>query len=426
MRISKINLDSLGEDSPLLFVLLLAGLVLLAYWPAIGNGFIADDYVMLERAGDWDQNPINPFSHVPERISFRLTSYACFTLLKKCFGYHAGFYYAFTILLHLANAVMLWKYVRLVSGSAIIAGVTSALFATMQNPQEAVMWLTAMNDNILGACVLATLLLWAGGRRLWSWLPLTVGLFSKESGFLILFLVPLMEFVRTRKLTLHREYAVFVLPTLIFAALFLWEGSRHPFLVQKSYAFTSYAFLVLPNSAHRLSFPWLYAAIIMAVAASGWRSAARHWGQFVWMVLSLAPYVFLTYQSHVPSRNQYIAAMGCAWLIALLLREVPNSRLRRGFIVLFVAVNVGYLWHAKEPQYKARAAPTSELMAELRARPPQRLRVVGFPYEVEWIAKDVALLVPGWRPDMLLVNEPESHCPGCSTLTWDATELRYR
>jgi hypothetical protein len=380
---------------------------------------------MLARAGDWSQNPLNPFSHIPEKFSFRLTSYACFTLLRKCFGYHPQFYYAFTILLHLTNTVMLWKYVRLVSGSAGIASFTSVLFATMQNPQEAVMWLAAMNDNLLGACVLATLLLWAKERHLWSVLFLSAGLFSKESGFLILLLVLLMDFLRARRLVLRKKFAVFLVPTVIFAALFFWEGSAHPYFRQKSYAFTSFAFLVLPDSAHRLSFPWLYAAMILVAVTAGWRAAAKHRGQLLWMVLSLSPYIFLTYQSHVPSRHQYVAAMGCAWLLALLINEVPMARLRQGFIVAFVIVNVGYLWVVKKPHYKGREAPTTQLLGELRARPPQRLRVAAFPYDNPWVAKTVALMVPGWRPDQLLVDEPETPCPGCLTLTWDNREQKY-
>jgi hypothetical protein len=406
--------------------LLILSLIFAAYWPAFQNGFISDDYVMLARAGDWTQNPLNPLSAIPEKFSFRLTSYAAFTVLKYCFGYHATFYYLFTIFLHCANAMLLWKIVRILSGSQAIAGAAAVLFATIQNPQEAVMWLTAMNDSLLGCFTLLTLLAWLRGRPAAAAAFLSFGLFSKESGVLILPLVVLVDFLKNRRLLFRKEYAYFALPAALFTALFLVELPVHPFLAQKSYAFRAAALLVLPLSLHRLCFPWVYLIGVIAGMAQGFRRIREGWVGLLWMTIALAPYIFINYQTHVPSRNQYIAAMGCAWLLADWIQGLASKRVRNLLVAVFVVVNLGYLWIKKGPHYRERAAPTAQFLAELQSRPPQRIRVSGFPYENPWIAKDVALAVPGWRPDMIFVGEPAESCPGCLALTWDTSQLKYR
>jgi len=99
------------------YPLLFATVIFVAYAPALNNGFIADDYVILQRAQELKQGPSFLASIPPE--PFRLTTYVSFMLLKDCFGYHAQFYYAFTILLHLANTLMLWRLLRIVCGAGI-------------------------------------------------------------------------------------------------------------------------------------------------------------------------------------------------------------------------------------------------------------------------------------------------------------------
>ena len=47
------------------------------------------------------------------------------------------------------------------------------------------------------------------------------------------------------------------------------------------------------------------------------------------------------------------------------------------------------------------------------------------------IARAAALAVPGWRPELIIVDrvdsvdEPRERCENCLTLTWKAREKRY-
>src|SRR5574342_494582 len=71
---------------------LLACLCAVAYMPALNNGFISDDYVML----DWVKIWRNDFSFLLKMAPdvFRLTNYLFLGALQAIFGYRPGFFYA--------------------------------------------------------------------------------------------------------------------------------------------------------------------------------------------------------------------------------------------------------------------------------------------------------------------------------------------
>ena len=117
-------------------VLLLAGLGFTAYWPTLNNNFISDDYVILERVNTGGLTFVFLFEIPPE--NFRLTSYVAFRLLKGIFGYRSEFFYVFTILVHVVNALLLWKLISLITGRAGTGLLAAVLFVTVQNPMEAV------------------------------------------------------------------------------------------------------------------------------------------------------------------------------------------------------------------------------------------------------------------------------------------------
>lgn len=85
----------------------------LVHWPAFGNGFISDDYVILQRAAELPDNLFSLFQIPPE--CFRTTSYLTFGLLKWALRYHSGFFYAFAILLHGLNGFLLFRLLSALS-----------------------------------------------------------------------------------------------------------------------------------------------------------------------------------------------------------------------------------------------------------------------------------------------------------------------
>src|SRR5437868_1593909 len=86
---------------------LLAAICVVTYLPALNNGFIADDYVYLEWATKLKTDIWFLFRIPPN--NFLLTSFIVFLLLKSAFGYRSEIFYAFNILLHLTNCILLWR-----------------------------------------------------------------------------------------------------------------------------------------------------------------------------------------------------------------------------------------------------------------------------------------------------------------------------
>jgi hypothetical protein len=120
-----------------------------------------------------------------------------------------------------------------------------------------------------------------------------------------------------------------------------------------------------------------------------------------------------------------MASMGLAWGIAALLARIERTWLVRAFVLAFVSLNIVYIWFRKDAQFEQRAAPTEQLLAELRRLAPGPMIIVDFPLN-PWMAKMAANMVPGWRPEMLHLEAPATGCPDCLALQWDAAVERYR
>ncbi len=413
-----------GDPSGILwqFMLLIAGLVIVAYLPCINNGFISDDFIILERVEEIKHDLLSLIENSPE--IFRATSFLCFGILKKAFGYHYEFYYAFTILLHIGNCLLLRKVVFLVSGSTAAAWLTAVLFAVFQNPQEGIMWLIAMNEELQALCLLGAVYLWIREHFLWSSLAYSAGLFSKESGLIILIFIPLVELFAKGRLVFRRQFLYLVFPTLIFAGIFVYTIPQNTMVHSGLYAGGFHAVRVLGYSLHRLAFPWAYlaaAALMMTARRLPVLTAAK---ALAWMTIGLLPYIFLNYQNHVPSRQEYLASMGLVWMLAEFVTKMGKPYLRNAFVVSFVCFNIGYLWLVKDHQFERRAAPTRQLIVQLRSHAPAHLTIIDFPLN-PWIARMTTRLVPGWTPEMIRVNEP-AKASDSVRLRWDPASDDYR
>jgi hypothetical protein len=412
--------DSLRPASNGRFAVLLVTLCLVAYAPALNNGFISDDFLMLEMVRVWKEDFWYLFKIAPD--VFRITSYGLLWALEGIFGYRPEYFYAFSIFVHFVNSVLLWRVLKLVTRSARVSGLAAIIFAVFQNPQEAVMWLAAIGDALAGLCVLGALLSWLRKRFVMSAFCYFAGLFSKESAIVVLFLLPLIEVSMTQKLRFRREYLYLLVPTLIFSAVFIYSVSANYMVRDGVYAPGLQTLPVLGMSLHKLMFPWLYVGVLaFVIAQRRWVPPETGMG-LAWMTISLLPFVFLTYQNNVPSRHEYLASMGLAWSLSILLANMTQAPLRLGFILAFVSINIGYLWTVKDAQFERRAAPTTRLLEQLRAHRPASLLVLDFPIN-PWMARMTARLVPGWRPAMIRVEEPPDACPDCLMLRWNrATE----
>ena len=76
-----------------------------------------------------------------------------------------------------------------------------------------------------------------------------------------------------------------------------------------TYALGWHAVPVFMLSMHRLMFPWIYAAVIFQLVQRRGLEDIKSagWGLGV-AAIALLPYIFLTYQNHVTSRQEYLAS----------------------------------------------------------------------------------------------------------------------
>ncbi len=398
-----------------------------SYSWVLNNGFISDDLVLLDQS--------RGLAFLPEHLgsapsAFRLTTDLWFGGLQQLFGYQAAWFYVFSIALHVGNALLLRSVLLHRGAGPSVAALASLLFVVIQNPAEAVAWLSAVNELLVAFFVLAVVRA-AQTARYGACLALfCAALLSKESGLVAvpLLLLLLLSQVDTR----HRTPGWFWLGlAFITAAYLIWFVSlmRTNLLIERGfYSFRPSAVLVLAHSLHKLAFPWIYLALVLGFRAvrtvtSSERREVAVTG--IWLALALFPYIFLVYDTHVPSRHLYLAAMPGCYLTAQLIGNIGNRHFRWAFVIAFAVVNVGYLWIGKDRQYVVRGRTIHDLVAILRSNPPGCAVIEDFP-ENPWIARLSARFAPGWSPDMINVNEPRRSEAGCLLVKWNPKQKRYQ
>ncbi|RPJ61693.1 MAG: hypothetical protein EHM23_06000 [Acidobacteria bacterium] len=400
-----------------------------AYSWVLNNGFISDDMVFLDQSLDFNFLT----AHLRSAPSaFRMTADLWFAAMQRLFGYQASWFYVFSILLHVLNAVLLRSLLINRGADRPSAMLASLLFVVIQNPAEAVAWLSAVNELLVGFFLLGVL--WTAHRSHYaSCLALyCAALISKESATVALLLLPLLLSTQSgrREKPPRWFWLGLGLLTVAYLAWFVTLIETN-FLIQSGfYSIKPTAFLILAYSLHKLAFPWIYLALAFGlwnVRQSALENSERRefFVTAIWLVFALCPYIFLIYDIHVPSRHLYLAAMPGCYLMAQLIRPIGDRRLRWGFVVAFAIVNIAYLWSAKDIQYVRRGRTVHDLVAILRAHPPGCVLISDFP-ENPWVAKLSARLVPGWSPDMIVVNESRPSAVNCVVLKWDGKRKRYQ
>jgi hypothetical protein len=404
------------------FLLLSLGLAAIAYLPAWNNGFIADDYVILARAEVLKSDPLYLFSVPPD--NFRLMTHVVFAGLKQLVGYQAPIFYLFSIGLHIVNIALLAWLLRLVTEDDFIAQTGALFFAVFQAPHEAVYWLTGMSETTLAFFALMTLLMWWRDRCVAAAICYTFALWSKESAVVILLVIALLDLHRKRPL-IRSAHVLLLIPTLLSAGLFLYTFSVNSMIRSDAYRFSPQALIVLGASLHRLVWPWVYVILlflwIQRRSLPGPRVLALYAGC---VLVPMLPYMFIAYQSNLPSRQLYLASAVLMPVFAALLKPLKHTNLLAVFIVSFVGFNIGYLWLRKDTEFKERSLPTTELVETLRRGPHERTLVLNFAYRYPEIAYAAVWAVPGWTPDMIIVDRP-GICDECRRLRWNSDRLRY-
>ncbi len=361
--------------------MLLAGLCVLSYLPALTQPFIEDDYHLIglaESIGPADQ--VGALLCAPA-FAVRATAVWLMHSLHVAFGMNPLPFYAASVLLHIG---VTWMVYGLGAWECIGYEVSlwaAAFFAVYEGHQEAVMWISASNEllmcffGMLSFASLRRFLSGSRGRAGWYALSLVsygLALISKESAVVWCLLFPVILILNR-----NRHRGCWLIPfAVLSASCAIWilagKGDSFRFL-DHSFSISAPFWMTLPRSMVRLLWFWGLAAMaaVWVWGDSRLRRVAAH--GLVWAAIAFLPYSFLTYMPFVPSRHTYPASIGLALICGAgavsLARFSRGSRFAAVAAIIMVLHNVGYLWLVKRPQFLERAAPTEHLLVYARTHP---------------------------------------------------------
>jgi hypothetical protein len=378
-----------------------AALAAITYWRSFQIPLISDDYTVISIArsygepGGWWTLANDALYRC--RATFMILTY----WLDRWFQLEPWPYNAVGVAFHVVNSLLVlaagaWTRIgwRLSFPAAIF-------FAISQGHQEAVIWYSALPDQLAFFCaalaVGAWLAWWNGKGGVWYVASLgmfVLGLFSKESAIVA---VPLMAICGLADGVNWRRLLGALAPFALIAVVYFLAGyaarSEHLHYNDGTFVLGPHFVPVIARSIARMLWPWGLAALAaIAIAGRGYFPAAAY--ALAWMAASLIPYAFLTYMPFVPSRHTYIASAGLALIVGCGFQALA-SRARPAWIIAVVAVVIatewGYLWTRKHRQYLARAAPTEAFVAKIRGHRGEVV-VHCFPYGLDPLVRAARMI----------------------------------
>jgi hypothetical protein len=409
-----------------LVVLALIAAATLPYLPFLSLPFISDDYTQIRLAREYGPVSGWPALAADPLYRCRATSLVFTYWIDWSFGLNPHAHNAAALLLHVLNTGLvalagLWHRI-----GWRISLPAAFFFAVYEGHQEAVVWTAAVPELLVFFFAGTAFLLWTAwlsgtGRGSWKAVAAVAGfalaLLSKESGVAALPLMAaawLIDKPRRDRAWIPLA-ACSVLTVIYIAGVFQTPPADHLHLRDGTFQWRSPFWLTLPNSLVRMLWIWGLAALcaLAALRTRTWRHLAA--GSLAWMIVTLAPYSFLTYMTRVPSRHTYLASAGLAILVGLAWTSVAlrtPSRWAMGLLASLLLVhNIGYLWVKKLTQYERRAEPTRRFL-DFARRQPGPILVRCAPYGVD-VLRDTAWVELGRQSDTIL--EVQSKIEGTPT-----------
>lgn len=301
--------------------LLLVAAVVVAYHPAWHGGFIWDDdaYVTGNKLL-WSSDGLKRiwFSFDSPSQYFPLT-YTVLRLEYSLWGLDPSGYHWVNILLHAANALLLWQLLRKlnVPGAWLAAGI----WALHPVQVESVAWITELKNVLMGFFFLLALLAWVDfvdGKPERKWFNYTLAivfyalsLFSKTTACTLPVALLLILWLKNRPLQLRRwlEIVPFVAVGMGMGLLTVWWERFHQGTQGESFA------MAMPDRLLLMSRTiWFYAGkliwpVNLTFSYPHWNIAVTDPWAYFWPALTIGCGVLIFYLRRFVGRSVEVGAL---------------------------------------------------------------------------------------------------------------------
>lgn len=381
----------------------MAAAAALTYWRSLQIPLISDDYTVISIArsyglpGGWETLAHDALYRC--RATFMILTY----WLDRWFELSPQPYHWVSIGTHVLNSLVVLSFGVWDKIGWRIALPAAIFFAVSQAHQEAVVWYSALPDQLaflFVAAAVGALLVWLRtARGVWyatSAALFTLGLFSKESAIVA---VPLMALAAAAEKSAVQRSLLALAPFGLGAFVYFLAGyaarSGHLHYNDGTFQLGLHFLPVVGRSMIRLFWPWGFVALA-AILAQGWKNLPRVAFAIGWCAIAFLPYAFLTYMPFVPSRHTYIASAGVAIVIGCGYRAIesalrPKSPALALLAILVIGIDWGYLWTRKQRQYLERAEPTEVFIQKIQDFRGV-VEVACFPYGLDPIVRAAEML----------------------------------
>lgn len=342
----------------------LAGLAaLVTYLPALSNGFVWDDPLVLRQLrqfDDWWDLLIMP-PEVP-RYYYRPLVFLTYLLDRSVGGETPYWFHLSVVALHLANTLLVYRLAVVVLGNSVsVAFLAALLFAVTPIHVESVAWIAGRADVLACAFLLISALLvvrrsgWGGSYQLAA-VMYFLALLAKESAITGMVVIPLLSRLHRRRID-WRDVAPFVVATIAYlllrkqsggafiggaeSSLDVFESAQLTLQALGYYVVCSIAPVsITPYIASVPESPvYLVVGVLSMVAAALVPRAlratdrARCYGLLTWFFLTLMPSFVVLYResASAPIADRYLyipsvaSCMLLAWLLVALARTLRLS-----------------------------------------------------------------------------------------------------
>jgi tetratricopeptide (TPR) repeat protein len=176
------------------------------YLPALRNGFIWDDPLVLQqlRAIRSVGDLLIPPAIIP-KFYFRPVIFVTYLIDRAIAGETPFWFHASVLAFHALNTLLVFLVARrLLGNGSLVPSLGALLFAVFPTHVESVAWMAGRSDVVVCTCMLLTLLLYIGQERAGTaWLAgaaFLLALLSKEMAIACLVLLPLLDLLAGRGL----------------------------------------------------------------------------------------------------------------------------------------------------------------------------------------------------------------------------------